>query len=488
MKNKFEAWLKEYFLNWPAPVYVLVAAAFPVLYLYAHNIAETKFGEAALPLAVSLAGAVVLWALLTLILRNARKAGLGTALFLVFFFTYGHFCDGLNYLGLFVPKHAYLLPAILFIWGYCVYFISRAKRDFRTTTTVLNVVAVALIAINLFNIASYQIRLARQDTGAPEESPAQAPTNPADLSALPDIYYIIFDEYARPDTMKEYYDYDNSDFIESLEDKGFFVANNSETPSGSTQRSMASLLNMEYVDEAEMSVLVRMNANNEVVSFLKDKGYQYVCFGATHVFGAEEIDADLYYDFWGGGGSTTPQVEFLRLLYSTTMLRPFYHHLTGSAYETYYRGIVIDTIATLKEMPDIPGPKFVFAYFVPPHEPFLFGPGGESVAPVNWSNYKDKQVYLGQYVFISHEIEEMVDVILENSANEPIIIIQSDHGLRSHHPGIEVGEDEWRKILNAYYLPGGGKELLYDSISPVNSFRLIFNHYFGADYPLLEND
>jgi len=26
------------------------------------------------------------------------------------------------------------------------------------------------------------------------------------------------------------------------------------------------------------------------------------------------------------------------------------------------------------------------------------------------------------------------------------------------------------------------------AISPVNTFRLIFNHYFGADYPLLEDD
>jgi len=29
---------------------------------------------------------------------------------------------------------------------------------------------------------------------------------------------------------------------------------------------------------------------------------------------------------------------------------------------------------------------------------------------------------------------------------------------------------------------------LYDNISPVNTFRLIFSQYFGADYPLLEDD
>ena len=76
----------------------------------------------------------------------------------------------------------------------------------------------------------------------------------------------------------------------------------------------------------------------------------------------------------------------------------------------------------------------------------------------------------------------------EKSETPPIIILQSDHGQRPHHPGIVIGGDEWHKILNAMYLPGMDYAGLSDSISPVNTFRLIFNHYFDADYPLLEDD
>ncbi len=43
-------------------------------------------------------------------------------------------------------------------------------------------------------------------------------------------------------------------------------------------------------------------------------------------------------------------------------------------------------------------------------------------------------------------------------------------------------------ILNAYYLPGFDQSKLYKSVSPVNSFRLVFNHYFGTKYPLLEDE
>jgi hypothetical protein len=43
---------------------------------------------------------------------------------------------------------------------------------------------------------------------------------------------------------------------------------------------------------------------------------------------------------------------------------------------------------------------------------------------------------------------------------------------------------EGSAILNAYYLPGAA-DALYETISPVNSFRLVFRDYFGLDYPPL---
>lgn len=42
-------------------------------------------------------------------------------------------------------------------------------------------------------------------------------------------------------------------------------------------------------------------------------------------------------------------------------------------------------------------------------------------------------------------------------------------------------------IFNAYYLPNISEDLLYDSITPVNTFRFIFKHYFNANYDLLDD-
>ena len=92
--------------------------------------------------------------------------------------------------------------------------------------------------------------------------------------------------------------------------------------------------------------------------------------------------------------------------------------------------------------------------------------------------------------------------ILAKSETPPIIVLQSDHGSASsgyrwlyaregppptgNEPGIDVLFRERTEILSAFLMPGGAPEL-YPSISPVNSFRVVFNRFFGERYPLLED-
>ena len=75
-----------------------------------------------------------------------------------------------------------------------------------------------------------------------------------------------------------------------------------------------------------------------------------------------------------------------------------------------------------------------------------------------------------------------------------MIIVQGDEG---PYPRGTAAEDfDWRTataeqlrekngILNAYYLPGADTRVLYPTISPVNSFRVVLNTYFDTNLPLL---
>ena len=43
-------------------------------------------------------------------------------------------------------------------------------------------------------------------------------------------------------------------------------------------------------------------------------------------------------------------------------------------------------------------------------------------------------------------------------------------------------------ILNAFYLPEVDNDILYPTITPVNTFRVVFNLYFDADFELLPDE
>ena len=70
-------------------------------------------------------------------------------------------------------------------------------------------------------------------------------------------------------------------------------------------------------------------------------------------------------------------------------------------------------------------------------------------------------------------------------------MLQSDEG--PFPPGTDYPWFAWEeatpeqlrektRVLNAYCFPGVDTSVLYPSISPVNSFRVLFNLYFGADF------
>ena len=75
----------------------------------------------------------------------------------------------------------------------------------------------------------------------------------------------------------------------------------------------------------------------------------------------------------------------------------------------------------------------------------------------------------------------IIDNLLADHELAPIVIIQGDHGSIIESPKQRMS------ILNAYKFPEPLKDDLYPDVSPVNTFRMLFNHLLGSQYELLED-
>jgi hypothetical protein len=160
-----------------------------------------------------------------------------------------------------------------------------------------------------------------------------------------------------------------------------------------------------------------------------------------------------------------------------------------------------DQLAALSSRP---GPKFVFAHFLIPHPPFLFDENGvfqpqsdgEIGDGTNFAGTKAdyRNGYSGQLLYANQRILVLIDAILAQPGPKPIIILQGDHGSGLLLDQLSLEKScvrERLSILNAYYLPDEGgapsADLPPASITPVNTFRFLFNHYFHAGLPILED-
>ncbi|MFA5877771.1 MAG: sulfatase-like hydrolase/transferase [Candidatus Staskawiczbacteria bacterium] len=359
----------------------------------------------------------------------------------------------------------------------------------------LNIIAVFLVIISLVNIGIYELK--KSATWQKSKSIGVNKSATIDLEKtdeLRDIYYIILDGYANSGILKEVYGYDNHEFIDYLTEKGFYIAPESRSNYGSTFLSLASSLNMEYINyladivgtsSTDRSIPYQMIEFNKVADFLKSRGYKFVHFGSSWGPTQNNSLANLSFDF-------SIENEFRMQLIQMTVLRVFESRFGFIKADA--RNQILRTFSKLAEVHKINEPIFVFAHIISPHPPYLFGANGEPVPETSLEMdgdiWEEKNKYLDQLAFINKKVKILVEKILSSSEIPPIIILQADHGSASLFSSSDGGGwddpteemiNERMKIFNAYYLPNGGGDTLYNSITPVNTFRLIFDFYFRAD-------
>jgi hypothetical protein len=486
----------------PFPLHHFLFALVPTLFLYSYNGSKIPIApaELLLPIALSLTAALVLWLLLWLVLGNSRRAALVFTIFLALFFNYS------RVLGAFGPDMPQEFPrigaAVILLLG--IIFFGLARREFSGLTIFLNLASLALVIINLVVGFPALKRSRTASLNATRIATTQA-------TDMPDIYYITLDGYARADLLNSVYGYDNSEFTGWLEAHGFRVASRSRSNYSQTYLSLASSLNMTYLDstvrtlgpESEnRSGLVRMIGNCRVVKELRQRGYTIVSFASGYT-GTNLANADVHF------GPRWALSEFQNVLVSTTALPLILDRVLKKTQSDLHRERILYAFEHLPDAARLKHPVFVFCHILSPHPPFVFGAQGEKTEPQSYSTMTeggsfqtvDKarvraeyvEKYRAQLQFINASAKTMIERILAASPQPPVIILQADHG-----PGSVLNWDDPEPedlagrfaILNAYHIPGQSsidnrQSTIPESITPVNSFRIVFKQLFGSDYPLL---
>ena len=497
-------------LSWVHPV---LAAMFPVIFLYSQSIGETPFTTAVAPMLLMLGIAAVLMLSLRLVLRDAVKAGFLASILLLLFFSHGHvfgMIEQNTIAGFVIGRQRYLLLAEVGAAAAALFVVLRARKISYNLTPYFTAGLAMLVGINAVIIVQHHLN----------SSPVKAfevygreyiPSVSMQRERMPDIYYIILDGYARGDVLRDIYEFDNTGFLDHLTNNGFYVAKESRANYVTTQLSLASSLNMTHVDilaqtmgadSNDSAILRRMIRDNAVSRITKSLGYRFVFLPST--FGPTRWNPNADAQF-------RPELyPFGRV--GKLFIGPIMDNDLGSALLHYSSlwpiadkwilansaSLFVKNLEQLTKIPALEGPTFTFAHFLPPHPPYIFDQDGNARGKKYTLTYWfDKQSYLDQLVWVNKSMERVVDQILEQSKDSAVIIIQSDHGSRSSDtreviafggPPDRTLVWERSSILNAYHLPDMCKSSdLYPSITPVNTFRLIFNSCLGANFEYLED-
>jgi len=469
------------------PFHPILWGVLPLLIFFVANISEVSINALWRPLGISVLFSLVVFGIIKIFIKNWCQSALLASWALFLFFTYGHVYSLLKDIeirNVLLGRHRLILPLWLILFAVGTILILRKINDFKFWTFFLNVMLLSGILIQGFQVGIYFYNR----NSITIEVNADQSVNYEGSEPLPDIYLIILDAYGRADVYEEYYQFDNSEFLKQLEEFGFEIVPCARSNYEHTAVAIPSLLNMDYMhvlsEDVNEFTSRELLVNNRIRQMLGDLGYLFVTFDTQYAWLTIE-DADVFYDI-----ETTSQFNFLQpfeatfiettggLILSDAVARRVQtamSELNFDSAKALKAFVELSNIEALNQAIELNGPKFVYAHFMTTHPPFVFDSEGNIIQNVEDS----KLAYVNSSKYISSQVSLHLQKIFDKSENNPIIIIQSDHGLRS----------EFRyTILNAIYFPKERGELpVYPGMTPVNSFRMMFNQLFSTDYEILED-
>jgi hypothetical protein len=274
------------------------------------------------------------WALFTflafwLFLKNPLKAGVAASFIVGLSLCFDQFRLYLN-LAWQILFHQPLEDLIIFVLFWAIifaflYLLLRTPKappagsseddqpkpvDYGRMTIAFNIMCTILLLINLVPIEASDIQAQKTHEHFIQmfSAPFQSLTFKNKDGVKPDVYYIILDAYANPNTLANQGNFDDKEFLDFLKSHGFYVVPRAASNYDRTPFSISSSLNMDYISAIpkEMgtnymadNIYYRLIQSSAVALLFKKLGYKFVnvssgAFATDYIAAA---DANIKKDF-----------------------------------------------------------------------------------------------------------------------------------------------------------------------------------------------
>lgn len=483
-------------LKWNNEFFLILLPVFFVLDGFNRHYGLVTWSDVLLLLGRYLIASAIALLLFLLLFRNWRKAAVAAFLLMAFHFFFGPAHDGLKKMlgDSFPVRYSFLLPAVFTGWILLIRYLYKTKRSFRRFTHFFNLLLIVLLLID----AS---QLSFRNFSARKENAAMLPPGftKCDTCGHPDIYFIVADEYAANKELKEVFGFDNSAFENALRQRGFHIASHSVSNYNFTPFSIASMLDMNYLQGIEGSNSSKSDRDtcyelineNTLTRFLRSEGYQFANHSFFRFADSSPEEESITFHLVAGKNLITSGTFLSRIdrdiRFNLVAHFRIESEMKNFAYREWNSNNRLLQRTKKEAEKNSNHPRFIYTHLMMPHYPYFFDSSGRAnpIETLMENEQVNKEKYIGYLQYSNRIFLQLIDHILTHSKTPPIIIFTGDHGFR--HLQESIDKSYHFMNFSSVYLPTKNHLPLPDTLSSVNAFRILLNKQFGQRLPLLKD-
>lgn len=476
-----------------------------------------SFGFVFLNFLIVISITLLLFFIFHYIMKNREKAAVYTCLLMCFGLFFGYIYDSI---WLYLPnsslkKARFLLPVIMITSIALYLYLQKGKISLNKLISYLNILFFLFIAFEIKNsIIEYKSIYQNKKLLDPRFRAFITYSHNKHTAIVdkPDIFFLIFDGFGARRTFPGWTNNKTTFFDSAVKQEGFFTPLYSISNYNATILSVSSTLNMDYVPDAMLKLLKEPKLyflasesilNNSLIKILKSENYTIHSFQPLS-FRNPDWQFNSQFD----------QLRDQHFLNKTILGRTkkIMYHLTEKISKAQIdtkttnnslssfilnRKIIgtalrkqelLETIRLVKQQcNNRKDPKFVYGHFMVPHPPYIFDEMGNLLTPEKILSEKNQEMaYYEQVKYSEKIITDLIHYIKKYNRKNTVIIIAGDHGRPVFTETDTLGNYRYEN-LSAIYFPDQNYDLVYDSLSSVNVFRLVLNKYFSSRIPLLKD-